>query len=204
MNLPALIADDSTPIAAIAEALEASSHTARLDAVLALNRGQQRALYRKAAQSPPVTLEDFLPHGSAPGASIRHHGRNTLPLPRALQFFEKRCCMPQDGNSRVFGYNHWPPMTRLIGPGYFVAEATKDNAAWEERGAIVVDYYQVPDGPVVAGWPEIVPNTVGLQKFIFHRTRDFMRRVSRDVTIGAAFRNDKPLDHYFVLVRTAA
>jgi hypothetical protein len=46
-----------------------------------------------------------------------------------------------------------------------------------------------------------VPNSRGLQRFVYHRTRDFMRRVSRHVTIGAAYKGESPLDHYFVLVR---
>jgi hypothetical protein len=30
-----------------------------------------------------------------------------------------------------------------------------------------------------------------------------MRRVSKFVTIGSAFRGERPLDHYFVLIREA-
>jgi len=87
------------------------------------------------------------------------------------------------------------------GPGYFVAVPTASNPEWRSRGAIVVDYFQVPDGAVASGWPRVVPNTKGLQRFVYDRTRDFMRRVSKHVTIGAAFKVEKALDHYFVLVR---
>ena len=66
---------------------------------------------------------------------------------------------------------------------------------------MVVDYFQVPDGAVADGWPRIVANDWRLQRFVYHETRDFMRRVSRDVSIGAAFKREKPLDHYFVLCR---
>ena len=47
----------------------------------------------------------------------------------------------------------------------------------------------------------MVPNTQGLQRFVYHRTRDFMRGVSAHVSIGAAYKVEKSLDHYFVLVR---
>ena len=73
---------------------------------------------------------------------------------------------------------------------------------WGElRGAIVVDYFQIPDGPVAAGWPRVVANDWRLQRLVYHHTRDFMRRVSAHVTIGAAFREESALDHYFILCR---
>ncbi len=59
----------------------------------------------------------------------------------------------------------------------------------------------MPDGPVPDGWPEVIPNSKGLQRFVYYQTRDFMRRVSKHVTIGAAYKVEKKLDHYFVLVR---
>ena len=39
---------------------------------------------------------------------------------------------------------------------------------------------------------------------VFHRTRDFLRRVSDGVCVGAAYRNERSLDHYFVLARDDA
>jgi hypothetical protein len=46
-----------------------------------------------------------------------------------------------------------------------------------------------------------VPNSHGLQRFVYHQTRDYLRRVCATVAIGAAFKRDRPLDHYFVLCR---
>jgi hypothetical protein len=69
---------------------------------------------------------------------------------------------------------------------------------------VVVDYFEVPGGAVVDGWPRVVPNSRGLQRFVYHRTRDFLRAVSTHVSIGAAFKRDRPLDHYFVLCRRGA
>lgn len=100
----------------------------------------------------------------------------------------------------MFGYNE-TPVLRLIGPGYFVAVATAGEPAWASRGAVVVDYFRVPDSPVPDGWPRVVPNSHGLQRLVYYHTRDFMRRLSRHVTIGAAYKVEQPLDHYFLLVR---
>ena len=68
---------------------------------------------------------------------------------------------------------------------------------------MVVDYFQVPDGEVAPGWPRVVANDWRLSRFVYHHTRDFMRRVSRHVSIGAAYKDERPLDHYFVLCRQA-
>jgi hypothetical protein len=200
VDLKALLSDDSVSIDAIAAALDAASPSERLAAAHDLNRAEQRTLYRKAAASRPLEFTDFVPADKAPLQPVHHRGRNTLPMPKKLQLFEKRFCRPQDGSNRLFGFNQ-SPFIGTVGPGFFVAIKTDGNPAWKERGAIVVDYFQVPDGPVAAGWPPVIPNTQGLQRFVYHRTRDFMRRVSNHVTIGAAYKVEKALDHYFILVR---
>lgn len=200
MDLKALLSNESVSIAEIAAALDAASPTDRLAAAHELNRAEQRALYRKAKASPAVSLADFVPEDRAPLEAVHHRGRNTLPMPRKLQLFQKRFCRPGDGSERLFGYNQ-SPFIGTVGPGFFVAIKTDHDPAWAERGAIVVDYFQVPDGPVAASWPPVIPNTQGLQRFVYHRTRDFMRRVSKHVTIGAAYKGEKALDHYFILVR---
>ena len=132
--------------------------------------------------------------------AVNHQGRNTLPLPGKHRRFQKCFCRPEDGSERLFGYND-APSRGLIGPGYFVALPTVGQPDWEARGAVVVDYFQVPDAEVCADWPAVVPNTQGLQRFVYHRTRDFMRRVSEHVSIGAAYKAEKALDHYFTLCR---
>ncbi len=199
-DLGSLVSRESAAIAEIAAALDAESPAARLEVVLALDRGAQRALFRKAAASLPLSLEDFVPPERRVLEPVRHRGRNTLPLPGRHKLFVKCFCRPDDKSVRLFGYNDAPSQS-LVGPGYFVAVPTAPNAEWEARGAVVVDYFQVPDGKVADRWPPVVPNTQGLQRFVYHRTRDFMRRVAKNVTIGAAYRGEKALDHYFVLVR---
>ena len=200
MDLKALVLDSSTDIQKIAEALDTASPSERREAALSLNRNEQRALYTKAAGAPALGLSDFVPEDREPLSQVRHFGRNTLPMLRRLQLFEKRFCRPEDRSDRLFGYNQ-SPFIGTVGPGFFVAVKTNGHAGWPERGAVVIDYFQVPDGKVANEWPAVIPNTQGLQKFVYNKTRDFMRRVSSHVTIGAAFKVEKALDHYFVLVR---
>ena len=189
-----------TPIAQIAAHLDALPFAEVKAQTHVLSRNEQRKLYQLAKDSPALTFEDLTPSSIPPRTEIIHHGRNTLPLPGAFRNFEKRMCRPATGGLRAFGYNEGGSRP-LIGPGYFVAIPTAGNPAGEERGPIVVDYFQVPQEPVVEGWPKVVANTVGLQYFVFNQTRDFMRKVSNRVSVGAAYKVEKPLDHYFMLVR---
>jgi hypothetical protein len=203
VTLAELVHDDTAGIDRIGAFLDALSPEQRVLEARSLNRDEQRSLYARAEGARPLSLEDFVAGDLAPLVVVRHSGRNTLHLPDRLQLFEKRFCRPKDGTPRLFGYNA-SPFEKSVGPGFFVAVPTAGNSEWEPRGAIVVDYFLIPDGEVPPGWPPVIPNTKGFQRFVYHRTRDFMRRVSTHVTIGAAFRVEKPLDHYFVLCREDA
>jgi hypothetical protein len=195
-----LVADPASTIDVIARELDALPATEKLAALRTLSRDAQRHLYQKAASSRPIELSDFVPTDRAPLAAVHHSGTNTLPLPKPLRFFEKRFCRPESGSDRLFGYNE-SPFVSTVGPGFFVAVPTKGNAEWEARGGVVVDYFQIPDGKVSPTFPKVVPNTKGLQRFVYHQTRDFMRHVTDGVSIGAAYKIEKKLDHYFVLLR---
>jgi len=194
-----LIDDRATDIDAIASYLDGLDGHRRWAEVGALDRARQRRLYEKAFRARPIDLDHFV-GAAGPRQEVIHEGRNTLPLPGPLQRFQKRFCRPEGGAGRLFGYNEGPTR-RLVGPGFFVAIPTSGRREWEARGAVVVDYFQVPDGPVAPGWPEVVPNSHRLQRFVYHQTRDFMRRVSTHVSIGAAYKIERALDHYFVLCR---
>ncbi len=202
-TLEDLIDDERTDIETIAAYLDGISADSRWDEVKELGRTRQRTLYAKAAHAAPIDLAHF-GVDARPRQEVIHDGVNTLPVPRPLRGFQKRFCRP-DGDSetrRLFGYNEGPTR-RWIGPGFFVAVPTAGRPSWMAHGAVVVDYFQVPDGAVADGWPRVVDNHWRLQRFVYHQTRDFMRRVSRHVSIGAAFKRDRPLDHYFVLCRRA-
>jgi hypothetical protein len=196
-----MIHDERADIATIGSYLDGLDPGARWSEMKQLDRAHQRALYEKAAHAQPIDIAHFV--GDArPRQEVVHDGVNTLPLPRTWRRFQKRFCRPEGdpSSARLFGYNEGPSRGWL-GPGFFVAVPTADRPAWSARGGVVVDYYQIPDGAVADGWPKVVANDWRLQRFVYHETRDFMRRVSRHVSIGAAFKREKPLDHYFVLCR---
>jgi hypothetical protein len=199
-----LIDDAGAGVAAIGAYLDGLDAQARWREVKQLDRARQRALYEKAAHAAPIDVAHFV--GDArPREEVIHDGVNTLPLPAPWKRFQKRFCRPDGGggagdDARLFGYNEGPTR-RVIGPGFFVALPTADRPQWSARGGVVVDYFQVPDGAVADGWPRVVGNDWRLQRFVYDQTRDFMRRVSRHVSIGAAFKRERPLDHYFVLCR---
>lgn len=197
MNLAQMLDRSDITLDALATWLDDLGHDGRIAAMSTSTKAQQRRLWELAADAAPLTLEDFVPADVDPVTEVIHHGRNTLP---ALNSFQKRFARPDDGSDRLFGYNH-ASTTGLIGPGYFVMHSTAGNATWETRGALVVDYFMVPDGAVPAGWPRVRPNSKGLQVLVYHRTRDFMRKVSRHVTIGEAFKNESRLNNWFTLVR---
>jgi len=202
MTLRDMISDGDAGIDEIAAHLDGLSPEARKQEVFELGRAGQRTLFERAAGSAPITFEHFVPPSVEAAQEVSHSGKNTLPLPKAFKYFEKRFTRPDDGSPRLFGYNEGVSRP-LIGPGYFVAVPTAGESEWEQRGPIVVDYYQVPEreARVPEQWPRVVPNSRGLQFFVYRHTRDFMRRVSEHVSIGAAFKGEKALDHYFVLVR---
>ena len=195
------IDDEHTGIDAIGAYLDALDDDTRRREARGLDRAHQRLLYEKAAHAAPIDLAHFV--GDArEREEVIHDGVNTLPLPPPLRRFQKRFCRPGHGDARLFGYNEGPTR-RVIGPGYFVAIPTAGRPHWTARGPVVIDYFQVPDAEVADGWPRVVDNGHGLQRLVYDRTRDFMRRVSRHVSIGAAYKRERPLDHYFVLCRRA-
>ena len=197
MELSQLVMDPGTGIGEIGSFLDGLTASQRLTQLRRLGREQQRALYRKASGTIDLS---FLVGDAGPRVEVVHDGVNTLPVAPPLRRFQKRFCRPSDpAGGDVFGYNEGP-LRRVIGPGYFVASLPAD-ATQRALGGVMVDYYRVPEGAVVDGWPRIVPNRKGLQRFVYDQTRDFLRRVSTHVSIGAAFKADKPLDHYFVLSR---
>jgi hypothetical protein len=198
-GLTELVDDPHVGVDAIGSYLDRLDGATRWGEVGALGRSRQRTLFEKAAHAPAIDFAHFVGDARA-RQEVIHDGVNTLPVLPPLRRFQKRFCRPDHAGARLFGYNEGPTR-RLIGPGYFVAIPTADKPAWSARGAVVVDYFQIPDGDVADGWPKVVDNHWRLQRFVYEATRDFMRRVSAHVSIGAAFKRERPLDHYFVLCR---
>ena len=208
----------------IAAHLDALAQRQRIAELCALGGREQRQLYELVEKSPPLDLDFFVPAQLPAGREVIHFGRNSQPV---FRDFQKRWCRPADRRGELWGYNE-TVVRPLIGPGYFVAHPTSSPAhatsspahatspsparpvsspaadAPDPRGAVVVDYFAVPSGAVPAGWPPIRANAQGLQRFVYHRTRDYMRRVSRHASIGIAWRDEKRVMGFFVLCRDEA
>ena len=203
-------------ISEVASYLDALSDDVRILEANSLPRRAQALLFDMAADAPPLRLTHFVPDDVPAQRAVHHPGRNTVPVPTYFKHFQKRFAKSArpDHAGLAGGYNHSNAF--FIRPGYFVAYETDgahvppDKSAvqkeWYARGPVVIDYFLVPEGwALPEGWPRVVPNSVGLQRLVYHRTRDFMRGVSRHVSIGRAAtedrRDDRNLDFWFTLVR---
>ncbi len=190
---------DASPIAALADYLDSLDADARENEATSLSGADQRLLWEKAADSPRTRLSDFVPSKTADLKPVIHPGRNTIPPIRYFQFFQKRFTRPPGEKALLYGYN--VSNASFIHPGYFVAYETDADPEWLEEGGVVIDYFRTPEGRVPASWPKIVPNSRGLQRFVYYQMRDFMRRVSAHVTIGRPMRDNTMIDFWFTLCR---
>ena len=195
VKLSELIREDSR-IEDIAEHLDKLDPAERRQQTLDVDGKLQKILYERAQMSAPVDLEFFVPSHVADTTEVIHYGRNSQP---AFKYFQKRWSRPAGREGQLFGYNE-ARARPLIGPGYFVADPTDADGS-DVRGAVVVDYFMLPDAAVPAGWPAIKPNNHGLQMFVYNKTRDYMRRISEHVSIGIAYRKEKTVLGYFLLCR---
>ncbi len=194
-----MIRSELIPMGELSAALDAMGHEDRLAALRSLSGSELARLYDRAVESEPITMEHFVPPDRPELSEVIHHGVNSLPLFRR---FQKRFCRSTNllGQRAIYGYNEG--LTRpAVGPGYFVLHPTTGVEHWEPRGAVVIDYHLEPDGPLVCTWPEPRPNGDGLGHFVYHRTRDFMRRVSEHVSVGSAYKDEDKMGAYFALCR---
>jgi hypothetical protein len=173
----------------IAAFLDVLTDSERVNAVRGLGPGALRALWALVEDFAEMTLADLVPRTMPPYEPVIHYGRNSLPV---FALFEKRFYRMGDG-STVGGAN-FQTLSPLTGPGYFIAR--KEDG----RPEGLIDYRTLPkDKP--AEFPEIRDNDSGLARLVYGSMVDSVRRVSEHVSIGAAARDGKPLDAYFVLCR---
>jgi hypothetical protein len=179
----------------LSQYLDGLGDAARAAATVSMTPGQQARLYEAARGFHALALEHFVPAGVAPLTQVIHTGKNSIPV---VSRFEKRFCRPSAGSPRLWGYNQNPRAVQVAsGPGYFVCYAI-------DAGEVLIDYTEVPlDKPAGKpdGWPNVRLNSAGLSRFIYNRTKDTMRGVSRHVSIGRAARDGKLMDNWFVLCR---
>jgi len=183
-------------IDAFAAELEGLTQAARARATSALTKQDMVRLW-EVCEGRPVDARDFVPEGVPLGVEVIHKGKNSLP---AFSHFEKRFCRAEGDEGRVYGYNHnWHNFTST-GPGYFQGYHHPDMDAFG------LNYYEVPprDARLPSVWPRIRPNERGLQRFIYAKMIDYMRRIAPGITLGRAWRHGRITDNYFVLTRVGA
>ncbi len=189
----ALLSGDIKPTE-VARFLDDLSHEDRVEAVRGAGRDDQRKLYDAADGFGQVKLVDLVAPSVAAFATVRHHGKNTLPV---FTHFEKRFCRgPEtepDRPTELYGFN-FQTLSPITGPGYFVA--VED----ESRAEVLVDYRRVP-AKHPEGWPAIKPNEKGLSRLVYGFMVDTLRRVSEHVTIGSAAKKGKDMGSWFILTR---
>lgn len=194
VDLNALALADAADIDTIGAALDTISHNDRVGTVRSTAAAAQRALWA-LCEGRDVSLADMVPDGLGPLEPVIHFGKNSLPV---FTVFEKRFCRPSDPAAHpdvLWGYNEG--LTRaVVGPGYFVVRSTPGDA----RGSTVIDYEQIPPEKPER-WPAVRSNERGLCKMVYGSMHDFMRRISRHVTIGRAYRHGNETPNYFLLCR---
>lgn len=188
----ALLREDPLKPGSIAAWLDGAAPADRVAAIRAAGRSAQRRLYAAVEGHGGLRLADLVAPSRAPLETVRHFGKNTLPL---FTHFEKRFCRPagQDAGApaELWGFN-FQTLQPVTGPGYFTAR--------EDRGEILIDYTRVP-GSAPPGWPAPRRNEAGLSRFVYGFMIDRLRRVSEHVTIGSAARNGRDLGSWFLLCR---
>ena len=193
-DLRFLIRDHPIEPERIRRFLDAQSHEVRVSAIRSLGSAELRSLYAGVDGFKPVTLEALVPSTVGDFATVRHHGKNSLPL---FTHFEKRFCRPKrvdrEPATQLYGFN-FQALAPITGPGYFVARVS------ENRPEILIDYQSLPpEHP--QGWPPIRSNGRGLARLVYGFLFDTLRGVSDHVTIGSAARNGKDLGSWFALCR---
>lgn len=176
----------------LAKDLDEIGTPARIWATRQWTRSIQARLYEAAKGFRPVTLEDYVPAGTAPHVEVITHGMNTLP---AHNHFQKRFCKPADPETKdqLIGFNY-QALSGFTGPGYYVARPAGD------KGEVDIDYTMLPKEKAES-WPTIIPNSQRLGRFVYYGMIDVMRGISSHVSIGRARKKSGWMDAWFVLVR---
>lgn len=200
MELDALIRTPTSTLAEVQSLLDPLDHAARYAAFRGCGTAELGRLYEIA--DPNINDTHFV-GDRGPLEPVAHDGWNSLPLPAFARTFQKVFCRPEPGGpERIFGYNEGSLRT-FIGPGYFQLVPTTGNDEFAARGAWVVDYHKIPDGPVPPKWPWVVPNWVGPQILVYNGTRDFMRKVNDTISVGKPWGFAGAMPFCFILVRRA-
>jgi hypothetical protein len=177
--------------------LDELGHTGRLATTRGWGKSELSRLYEAAKGHHPLTLEHFVPSSIGASTEVIHHGKNSLPV---FTHFQKRFMRPEgasDPVTELYGFNR-QSNEGVTGPGYFVVHTEWDGG--QVPGEVAIDYRKVPKGKV-ASWPEILPNSARLGRFVYAGMVDVMRGISKNVSIGRAWKNGQWMDAWFSLCR---
>lgn len=191
VDLHSLLAENPIDMKKLSGYLDSLSNEERIAEAVTMTAKEQEKLFEAADGFMALNLEYYAPTSGGAFKEVIHHGRNSLPL---FTRFQKRFCLPdrETEQPQRWGYNH-QAMSFFTGPGYFIAKQHNDKE-------VVIDYFDVPPARPES-WPNILPNSARLSRFVYFHTRDYMRGVSKNVSIGRAKRNDEWMPNWFVLCR---
>jgi hypothetical protein len=194
-TLKELLAPERPDARKVADFLDGLQHGDRMTAITSLQgTKEQGKLYEINEGAPPVTLDELVPPDMAALREVIWHGKNSLPV---FTHFQKRFCRPRGdrGSQELWGYNH-QTMGWVTGPGYFVCHQVGASPA-------AIDYRVVPpEAP--PGWPDVKRNDQGLSRLVYANMVDYLRRVSKHVLIGRAYKDGKEMPNWFLLCREPA
>ncbi|MBM4358196.1 MAG: hypothetical protein FJ096_08795 [Deltaproteobacteria bacterium] len=175
----------------IASYMEALSPSERVAQTQSLHGKEVAKLYAACAGGGTPTFEDIVPVALGDDRTVIFEGRNSLPM---FTGFQKRFArMGKD----IVGYNH-QTMSFITGPGVFlVREAHASSDVPEE---LYFDYTGIPER-IPSGFPAFKRNDSGLSNLVYANMKDYMRTVCTGVMVGAAYKQGKAENAFFVLAR---
>lgn len=175
----------------VARFLDRLSPGERVSQCMALAGKDQSRLWELAGKKRLSFDESFfVPAGAKKLVPYPFEGKNSLPV---FTRFQKVFYRAKEGH--VAGYNYQTLM-KITGPGYYILERAQDLDA----GPMVINYLKVPESKP-SSWPKIQSNDAFPSRFIYGGMMDYLRKVSKDVVIGRAFKQGKGMPNYFVLCR---
>jgi len=191
MDLTILI-EPKLDLTRLATILDELGHEGRLWSMQRLTPSMQARLFEAAQGFRPIGLDHFVPDGVPPMTEVPHQGHNSLP---AFTSFAKVFCKPAVAHAQpvLYGYNR-QAMAMVTGPGYYVAYTAPDR-----EGEVAIDYRRAPTAKP-EGWPALADNS-GRGAAVYGGMVDYVRGVSKHVSVGRAWKNDAWMDAWFVLVR---
>ena len=191
MDVSVLLEEPTIDTDRLAEILDGLGHEGRVHTTRTWTRGRQRKIYEAVKGKMPLELE-FLTPGVGNLVEVIHEGKNTLP---AFTHFQKRFVKLEGEEYPVGGYNH-QSTSAFAGPGYFVVT----QGEGEHEGELAIDYRHLPKSKPES-WPKIQANSGGLGALVYGGMVDYLRGVSKHVSIGRAYKGGKPMGAWFALVR---